>query len=119
MATQPLCALWCSAKLPARCADEPKNGIERIPLQPSRRRQRGRIGYYFDIRDADGLYPDEEGLEFTTQQEAAMEAAQTLAGLARDYVSIEIRPDVAKEVRTDAGRIFKVAPIFEANNVRR
>jgi len=51
--------------------------------------------YYFDIRDADGLYPDEEGLEFTTQQEAEMEAAQTLAGLARDYVSIDIRQDVA------------------------
>jgi hypothetical protein len=30
--------------------------------------------YYFDIRDDTGLYPDEEGMEFDTQQEAEVEA---------------------------------------------
>ncbi|MET4214657.1 hypothetical protein ABIB95_009516 [Bradyrhizobium sp. LA2.1] len=34
--------------------------------------------YYFDIRDDTGLYPDEEGLEFDTQQEAEVEAASRL-----------------------------------------
>jgi len=74
--------------------------------------------YYFDIREADGLYPDEEGMEFETQREAEREAVHTLAGLTRDYVSAEVRHDVSIEVRTDAGRVFQAALIFEANAVK-
>jgi hypothetical protein len=37
--------------------------------------------YYFDIRDDTALYPDEEGLEYETQREAEVEAAQALADL--------------------------------------
>jgi hypothetical protein len=33
------------------------------------------IRYYFDIRDNTGLYRDHEGLEFNTQREAEVEAA--------------------------------------------
>jgi hypothetical protein len=44
-------------------------------------------------------------MEFKTQREVEMEAAHTLAGLARDYLSVVARPDVAIEVRTDAGRV--------------
>ena len=44
-----------------------------------------------------------------------MEAAHTLAGLARDLAGQEDRPDVAVEVRTEAGRLFQAALIFEAN----
>lgn len=73
------------------------------------------VRYFFDIRDDTGLYPDDEGLEFRTQREAEIEAAQTLAGLARDLAGQEDRPDVAIEVRTDAGRVFQAAFIFDAN----
>ncbi|XUJ35367.1 DUF6894 family protein [Bradyrhizobium japonicum] len=52
--------------------------------------------YYFDIRDDAGLSPDEEGLEFDTQQEAEVEAAQSLAGLARSSL------DTARRCRRSA-----------------
>jgi hypothetical protein len=71
--------------------------------------------YYFDIRDNTGLYPDEEGLEFGTQQEAEVEAAQALADLARDLAPLDERQDVAVEVRTDIERVFKAALIFNSN----
>ena len=71
--------------------------------------------YYFDIRDSTGLYPDEEGLEFGTQQEAEVEAAQTLAGLARDLATTDERQDIAVEVRTDIERVFRAALIFSNN----
>ncbi|MCG2640870.1 DUF6894 family protein [Bradyrhizobium sp. GCM10023182] len=71
--------------------------------------------YYFDIRDSTGLYPDEEGLEFPTQREAEVEAAETLAGLARDLASLDERQDVAVEVRTDSGSLFQAAFIFSGN----
>jgi hypothetical protein len=73
------------------------------------------IRYFFDIRDDRDLYPDEDGIEFSTQREAEMEAAHTLAGLARDLAGEENRPDVAIEVRTEAGRVFEAALTFEAN----
>jgi Domain of unknown function (DUF6894) len=68
--------------------------------------------YYFDIKDSTGLYPDEEGLEFRTQREAEIEAAETLAGLARDLATMDERQDVAVEVRTDSERVFQAAFIF-------
>ena len=71
------------------------------------------VRYFFDIRDDTGLYADDEGLEFRTQREAAIEATQTLSGLARDLAGHEDRTDVAIEVRTDAGRVFQAALIFE------
>lgn len=74
--------------------------------------------FYFDIRDGGELYPDEEGLEFHTQKEAEVEAAQTLAGLAREMASLEDRPDVAIEVRTEAGPIFQAAFIFMSNKTK-
>lgn len=39
------------------------------------------IRYFFDIRNDQELYPDEDGIEFSTQREAEIEAAHTLAGL--------------------------------------
>ncbi|GGI23688.1 DUF6894 family protein [Bradyrhizobium guangdongense] len=74
--------------------------------------------YFFDIRDDRELYPDEDGIEFSTQREAEIEAAHTLAGLARDLAGQEDRPDVAVEVRTEAGRLFQAALIFEANKCK-
>ena len=47
-----------------------------------------------------------------------MEAAHTLAGLAHGLAGGEDRPNVAVEVRTEAGRLFQAALIFEANKAR-
>ncbi|MET3972031.1 hypothetical protein ACVWXN_000194 [Bradyrhizobium sp. i1.4.4] len=72
--------------------------------------------YYFDIRDDTGLYPDEEGLEFDTQQEAEVEAARSLANLAKDFATI--RQDVSVEVRTEVERVFQAAFIFDRTRTK-
>jgi uncharacterized protein DUF6894 len=41
--------------------------------------------YYFDIRDDTGVDPDEEGLEFGSQHEAEVEAAQALGSRHPSY----------------------------------
>lgn len=71
--------------------------------------------YYFDIRDDTGLYTDEEGLEFGTQREAEVEAAQALAGLARDLAIMDEPQDVAVEVRIGAKPVFQAALIFSSS----
>ncbi|WP_249781572.1 DUF6894 family protein [Bradyrhizobium semiaridum] len=68
--------------------------------------------YYFDIRDNTGLYPDEEGLEFGTQREAEVEAAEALAGLARDLATTDEPQNISVEVRTDTRSVFQAALIF-------
>ena len=39
--------------------------------------------YYFDMRDADGVVPDEEGMELGTMKAVQQEAAQAVAYMAR------------------------------------
>jgi hypothetical protein len=68
--------------------------------------------YSFDIRDDTGLYPDEEGLEFDTQQEAEVEAPRSLVNFAA------IRQDVSIEVRTDVERVFQAAFIFDRSRTK-
>ena len=72
--------------------------------------------YYFDIRDDTGLYLDEEGLEFDSQQEAEVEAARSLANLAKDFATI--RQDVSVEVRTEVERVFQAAFIFDRSRTK-
>ena len=70
--------------------------------------------YYFDIRDGEALYPDEEGIELDDQRAAEIEAAKSLAGLAKDLSPLDERHHMAIEVRTNAGPIFQAAFIFGA-----
>ena len=67
--------------------------------------------YYFDMRDADGLVPDEEGMELDTMKAVQQEAAQTLAYMARDaigeYPNGPLGP-MAIEVRGDSGPVLQV-----------
>lgn len=51
-------------------------------------------------------------MEFRSQTEAEIEAAQTLAGFARDFTPLDERQDVAVAVRTEAGPIFQAAFIY-------
>ena len=69
--------------------------------------------YYFDIRDGAELHADGEGLELPCQRAAEMEAARTLAGLARDLATLNRQRNMAIEVRTGAGSIFTAAFILE------
>lgn len=56
--------------------------------------------YYFDLREGDEIFPDEEGLELSTIEKVQEEAARSMADMARDAVragggsrqlSIEVR----------------------------
>ena len=76
------------------------------------------IRYFFDIRDGAELYPDEEGLELATERAAEMEAAHTLAAMARDAPGMDDRPDIAIEVRTEVGPLFQIALVFEPNRMK-
>ncbi|OKO74856.1 hypothetical protein [Bradyrhizobium sp. NAS96.2] len=73
---------------------------------------------YFDIRDDNGIYPDEEGMEFATQREAEV-GSESLAGLARDLATLDDRPDLSVEVRTVVGRVFQAALIFDRSETKR
>jgi uncharacterized protein DUF6894 len=70
--------------------------------------------YYFDIRDGEALYADEEGMELADQTAAEIEAANALGDMAKDLSPLDERHDVAIEVRTDAGSVFQAAFIYEA-----
>ncbi|WP_371260019.1 hypothetical protein [Bradyrhizobium sp. WSM1417] len=75
--------------------------------------------YSFDVRGGLDLYSDEEGVELQLQTDAEVEAAGTLAQLARDMAKEvagqDHRSDIAIEVRTASGPVFQVALIFAAN----
>jgi hypothetical protein len=67
--------------------------------------------YYFDMRDADGVVPDAEGLELGAMKAVQPEAAQALAYMARDaigeYPNGPLGP-MAIEVRDDNGPVLEV-----------
>ena len=69
--------------------------------------------YYFDIRDGQDLYPDDEGLELADQKAAEIEAARALGDLAKDLPPLDERQHMAIEVRTLSGPLFQAAFVFE------
>ncbi len=79
------------------------------PLKKGRAMSR----YYFDIRDGDVLCPDEEGIEFASRRGAEIEAAMSLAGIAKELPEFERPHPMGIEVRTDEGPIFQAAFLFE------
>jgi hypothetical protein len=74
--------------------------------------------YYFDIRDGDALYPDDEGLDLSDQRAAEVEAARSLAEMAKDLPVTEERHSMAIEVRTRDGPAFQAAFIYSAAPTR-
>jgi uncharacterized protein DUF6894 len=69
--------------------------------------------YYFDIRDGEAFYADDEGMELVDQTAAEIEAAKSLADMAKDLSPLDERHHMAIEVRTNAGAVFQAAFIFE------
>lgn len=62
------------------------------------------IHYYFDIRDGSELLPN--------QMAAGVEAAQSLADMAKGTVQFDRRRAMAIEVRTGSGPLFRTVFIF-------
>jgi hypothetical protein len=75
--------------------------------------------YYFDIRDGQDLYPDEEGLDLADQKAAEIEATSVLGDLAKDLPPLDERQHMAIEVRTMRGPIFQAAFVFETARLKR
>ena len=73
--------------------------------------------YYFDIVDGQGLIPDDEGIEMADQRSAEIEAAKSLAEMARDTAPIG-RHQMSIEVRTDKGPVFQASFIFELTRLK-
>jgi hypothetical protein len=69
--------------------------------------------YYFDIRDGEALYADDEGVELEDQTAAEIEAAKSLSDMAKDLSPLDERHCMAIEVRTNAGPVFQAAFIYE------
>lgn len=72
--------------------------------------------YYFDLRDEDELFPDEEGLEFSGLPAVQEEAAKSLADMARDAVRGShplSKRYMAIEVRDEIGPVMQVEFNFE------
>ena len=68
--------------------------------------------YYFDIRDGSDLYPDEEGMDLPNHIAAAVEAAQSLADMAKDTLQFGRRRAMAVELWTGSGPLLRAAFIF-------
>jgi hypothetical protein len=74
--------------------------------------------FYFDIREGDDVFLDEEGLELTSLQKVQEGAALSLADMARDAVRGQFdraSTRMAVEVRDDDGPVLQVKFSFEVD----
>jgi SHS2 domain-containing protein len=70
--------------------------------------------YFFDVRDGNRLYPDDQGTEMGGLDEARMEALAALADHVKDIRPTEDRRRVAIEVRNEKSEpLLKAVMIFE------
>ena len=69
--------------------------------------------YYFDIRDGEALCVDEEGLDLLDQGAAEVEAALSLADMARDRAISADSHTMAIEVRGAKGALFRAGFMSE------
>ena len=76
--------------------------------------------YYFDLRDADGVTRDEEGVELPDIEAALEEAALALADMARGVALDDIGSghQMAIEVRDERGPLLQANFVFEVERHR-
>ncbi|MET4033060.1 hypothetical protein ABIB94_009091 [Bradyrhizobium sp. JR7.2] len=76
--------------------------------------------YYFDIREGDEIFLDEEGLELSTIEKVQEEAARSLADMARDAVRTlgGNSQQISIEVRDDGGPVLQLKFTFEVERRR-
>lgn len=73
------------------------------------------VRYYFDVREGDHVTIDDEGMEFATRERALLEAAQSVAELARDQIPMHPTGHrIVIEARDSEGPILSVRVIFES-----
>ena len=76
--------------------------------------------YYFDIREGDEIFSDEEGLELSTIEKVQEEAARSLADMARDAVRTlgASSQQMSIEVRDDSGPVLHLKFTFAVEGRR-
>ncbi|MGF6433283.1 DUF6894 family protein [Bradyrhizobium sp. Pha-3] len=74
--------------------------------------------FFFDIQSGREFFADEDGLDLPNQKAAEIEAMQTLAGMVKDSVFINERPDMAIEVRSASERLFCVSLIYRKSGTK-
>ena len=76
--------------------------------------------YYFDIREGDEIFPDEEGLELSTIEKVQEEAARSLADMARDAIGTlgTSSRQMSIEVRDDSGPVLHLKFTFAVERRR-
>jgi hypothetical protein len=75
--------------------------------------------YFFDFRDADGLFRDEEGQEMPGPEAARREAIRAAGGVALDIAGKGFDSELTVEVRDHAGSVLEVRAVIESRLLRR
>ena len=70
--------------------------------------------YFFDTRDDDDFIEDEYGVEYPDLEAVKVEAARSLAELARDVIPGSVKRKLAVEVRDANGPVLMALMTFEA-----
>ncbi|MEA1013542.1 DUF6894 family protein [Sphingosinicella sp. LY1275] len=70
--------------------------------------------YFFDTRDNDDFIEDDMGLDFPNLEAVKVEAARSLAELARDVIPGSVKHRLAVEVRDALGPVLRAMMTFEA-----
>jgi hypothetical protein len=70
--------------------------------------------YYFDTRDDGTFIPDDLGLELPDLESVKVEAARSLAELARDVIPGVLQRELAVEVRDELGPVLEALMTFQA-----
>ena len=77
--------------------------------------------YYFDLRDTDGVFADEDGLDLRDMEHAQDEAARFLADMARIALGKAHDDPIERitiEVRDDDGPVMNMRFTFEIERMR-
>jgi hypothetical protein len=74
--------------------------------------------YYFDIRDADARFQDQDGVELPDLEAAETEAIRGLIGIAKDSLDRQQMRKIAIEVRDGEGPVFEVSSVWKLHRRR-
>ena len=74
--------------------------------------------YFFDIRDNGDFIEDDKGVEFPDLEAVKIEAARSLAEIARDVLPGSVKRNLAVEVRDEHGPVLRAIMTFEAIMLR-
>jgi hypothetical protein len=74
--------------------------------------------YFFDVRDNDSFYSDDDGVELPSIDTVKAQASRALAEIAKDVLpGSEVRI-LTIEVRDDLGPVLRVTLRFEIEHIR-